>query len=167
MRTMRQFPFLPRRVTILCALLIAVQLSPVAADNQQRKAKESEAKRLIALGRTAEKQGRLLEARRQYLASEHVLFHTDAEEGLERIAVAAREQVKTMMADAAQAYTTENFAKAAQLLESAAALHPGHLGDRLQPGADAIPAGQPRAGPELARSMCWRAARQGAAPAVG
>ena len=87
MRTMRHhFPFLPRRVTVLCALLIAVQLSPVAADNQQRKAKESEAKRLIALGRTAEKQGRLLEARRQYLASEHVLFNTDAEEGLERIA---------------------------------------------------------------------------------
>ena len=129
MRTMRrQFPLLPRRAIVLCVLLIAAQLSPVAADNQPRKAKESEAKRLVALGRTAEKQGRLIEARRQYLASEHVLFNTDAEEGLARIAEAARDQVKAMMADAAQAYTTENFAKAAQLLESAAALHPGHLG---------------------------------------
>lgn len=129
MRTMRRhFRFLPRRAAILCVLLLAAQLSPVAADNQQRKAKESEAKRLIALGRSAEKQGRLLEARRQYLAAEHVVFNTDAEEGLARVAAAAREQVKAMMADAAQAYTTENFAKAAQLLESAAALHPGHLG---------------------------------------
>src|SRR4030095_12065466 len=129
MRTMRRhFPFLSRRATVLCVLLIAAQLSPAAADDQQRKAKESEAKRLITLGRTAEKQGRLIEARRQYLASEHVLFNTDAEEGLARIAEAAREQVKAMMTDAAQAYATENFAKAAQLLESAAALHPGHLG---------------------------------------
>ena len=122
-----RFP-VPRRATVLCVLLVAAQLSPVAADNQPKKAKESEAKRLSALGRTAEKQGRLLEARRQYLASEHVLFTTDAEKGLERIAEAAREQVNAMMAEAAQAYTTENFAKAAQLLESAAALHPGHLG---------------------------------------
>lgn len=129
MRTMRrQFALLSRRATALCVLLIAAQLSPVAADDQQKKAKESEAKRLIALGRTAEKQGRLIEARRQYLASEHVLFNTDAEEGFARIAEAAREQVKAMMVDAAQAYAMENFAKAAQLLEGAAALHPGHLG---------------------------------------
>src|SRR5688572_12212073 len=128
MRTMRRhFPFLSRRATVLCLLLVAAQLSPVAADNQPRKAKESEAKRLIALGRTAEKQGRLLEARRQYLASEHVLFSTDAEKGLERIAEAALEQVKTILADAGRAYAAENFAQAAQLLESAGALHPGNL----------------------------------------
>jgi tetratricopeptide (TPR) repeat protein len=123
----RHFQFFPRRVTVLFVLLIALQPSPSAADKQQRKAKEAEAKRLTELGRTAEKQGRLLEAKRQYLASEHVLFNTDAEKGLERIADAAREQVKTMMADAAQAYAAENFAKAAQLLESAGALHPGNL----------------------------------------
>ncbi len=152
---------------MLCTLLIAVQLSPVAADNQQRKAKESEAKRLIALGRTAEKQGRLLEARRQYLASEHVLFHTDAEEGLERIALAAREQVKAMMADAAQAYTTENFAKAAQLLESAAALNPGHLGIGCNLALTRYQQDHRGQALSLARAMCCRAARQGAAPAVG
>jgi tetratricopeptide (TPR) repeat protein len=128
MGTMRRhFQFLPRRVTVLVVLLIAIQPTPFAADKQQRKAKESEAKRLTELGRTAEKQGRLLDARRQYLASEHVLFNTDAEKGLERIADAAREQAKKMLTDAAQAYAAENFAKAAQLLESAAALHPGNV----------------------------------------
>lgn len=121
------FRFLSGRVTVLFALLIAVQPSALAADKQQRKAKESEAKRLTSLGRNAEKQGRLLEARQQYLASEHVLFNTDAEKGLERIAEAAGQQVQTLMADAAQAYAAENFAKAAQLLESAGALHPGNL----------------------------------------
>jgi hypothetical protein len=121
------FRFLSRRVTVLFVLLIAVQPSALAADKQQRKAKESEAKRLTSLGRNAEKQGRLLEARQQYLASEHVLFNTDAEKGLERIAEAAGQQVKTLMVDAAQAYAAENFAKAAQLLESAGALHPGNL----------------------------------------
>jgi tetratricopeptide (TPR) repeat protein len=107
--------------------LIAAQTVAVSADNKQRKAKETEAKRLISLGRNAEKQGRLLEARDQYLASEHVVFTTDAEKGLERLAEAAGEQVKTLMADAARAYAAENFAKAAQLLESAGALHPGNL----------------------------------------
>jgi tetratricopeptide (TPR) repeat protein len=119
--------FLSRRVIIPLALLIAVQPATFAADKQQRKAKESEAKRLTSLGRNAEKQGRLLEARQQYLASEHVLFNTDAEKGLERIAEAAGEQVKTLIGNAAQAYSAENFAKAAQLLESAGALHPGNL----------------------------------------
>ena len=121
------FQFLPRRVTVLFVLLMAMQPSPFAADKQQRQAKELEAKRLTALGRTAENQGRLLEARRQYLASEHVLFNAGAEKGLERIAEAAREQAKKMIADAAQAYGAENFAKAAQLLESAGALHRGNL----------------------------------------
>ena len=99
---------------------------PLTSSN--RKIKETEAKRLTGLGRNAEKQGRLLEARQQYLASEHVLFNTDAEKGLERIAEAAAQQVKTLMADAEKAYTAENFAKAAQLLESASALYPGNLG---------------------------------------
>ncbi|MEP7308685.1 MAG: tetratricopeptide repeat protein [Acidobacteriota bacterium] len=114
-------------VTTLLGLLIAAQPSTFAADKQQRKAKESEAKRLTTLGRNAEKQGRLLEARQQYLASEQVLFNEDAEKGLERIAEAADKQVKTLMADAEKAYVAENFAKAAQLLETAAALHPGNL----------------------------------------
>jgi len=125
------FRLLSRRVAVLFVLLIAAQPSTHAADKnadkQQRKAKETEAKRLTSLGRTAEKQSRLVEARRQYLASEHVLFSTDAEKGLERIAEAAAQQVKTLMADAAQAYAAENFVKAAQLLESASALHPGNL----------------------------------------
>src|SRR6185369_14821516 len=78
----------PRRIAVLVILLIAAQPLTFAADKQQTKAKEAEAKRLTSLGRTAEKQGRLLEAREQYLASEHVLFTTDAEKGLERIAEA-------------------------------------------------------------------------------
>ena len=82
---------------------------------------------MTSLGRTAEKQGRLLDAREQYLASEHVLFTPDAEKGLERIAEAADLQVKALMTDAAQAYGAENFKKAAQLLENAGALHPGNL----------------------------------------
>jgi tetratricopeptide (TPR) repeat protein len=120
--------FLSRRIAIVLAALIALQPSIGAADKQERKARESEAKRLTGLGRNAEKQGRLVEARQQYLASELVLFNTDAEKGLERIAEAAAQQVKTLMADAEKAYAAENFAKAAQLLDSASALHPGNLG---------------------------------------
>jgi tetratricopeptide (TPR) repeat protein len=116
-----------RRIAVLALLLIALQPAAVAADKQQKKAKEAEAKRLIGLGRTAEKQGRLLDAREQYLASEHVVFTTDAGKALERIVQAADVQVKTLMADAAQAYGAENFKKAAQLLETAGALHPGNL----------------------------------------
>lgn len=115
------------QVTVLLVLLIAVQPLALAADKQQKKAKESEAKRLTGLGRNAEKQGHLLEARQHYLASEHVLFTTDAEKGLERVAESAEQQVKQLMADAAQAYAAEHFEKAAQLLESAGALHPGNL----------------------------------------
>jgi tetratricopeptide (TPR) repeat protein len=109
------------------ALLMAIQPLTLAVDKQQRKIKEAEAKRLTALGRTAEKQGHLLDARQQYLASEHVLFTSDAQKGLERVAEAADGQVKALMTDAAQAYAAENFTKAAQLLESAGALHPGNL----------------------------------------
>lgn len=122
----RQSACIPLRVAALLVLLIAAQ-SFLVADKQQTKAKASEAKRLNSLAQKAEKQGRLLEARQQYLASEHVVFNKDAEKGLERIAEAAGQQVKTMVADAAQAYAAENFAKAAQLLESAGQLHPGNL----------------------------------------
>ena len=122
------FCFLHWRVTVLLVLLlIGSQTVGIAADAKQRKALETEAKRLVSLGRNAEKQGRLLEARDRYLASEHVVFTTDAEKGLERLAEAAGQQVKALMADAARAYAAENFAKAAQLLESAGALHPGNL----------------------------------------
>src|SRR6266700_261272 len=93
-----------RHVTVLCVLLFASQPFVHGADNP-RKAREAEAKRLIGLGRSAEKQGRLLEARQQYLASEQVLFIADAE----------------------REYAAENFAKTAQLLDSASALHPGNV----------------------------------------
>lgn len=123
----RQSASVPQRVAALLVLLIAAQSLPFAADKQQRKAKESEAKRLTSVAQKAEKQGRLLEARQHYLASEHVVFNKDSEKGLERIAEAAGQQVKTLVADASQAYAAENFAKAAQLLESAGQLHPGNL----------------------------------------
>jgi tetratricopeptide (TPR) repeat protein len=118
---------LSRHSAVLCVLLIAAQSGALAADKQLRKVKESEAKRLTSLGRNAEKQGHLLEARQQFLASEHVLFTEDAEKGLERVAQAADQQVKALMSDAAQAYAAEKFPTAAQLLESAGALHPGNL----------------------------------------
>ncbi len=105
-----------RRVAVLLALLIASQPSTFAADKREQKAKEAEAKRLVGLGRNAEKQGHLLEARQQYLPSEDVRFNTEAENGLERIAKAAAQQVKTLMTDAEKAYVVENFAKAAQIL---------------------------------------------------
>ena len=133
-----------RRFTALFFLLIAVHPSLLTADTPQQKAKQAEAKRLSSVAKATEKQGRLVEARQQYLASEHVLFTSDAEEGLSRIAEAAAQQVKTMMADAGRAYAAENFARAAQLLEGAGALHPGKSRDRLQPGVDQIPAGQAR-----------------------
>jgi tetratricopeptide (TPR) repeat protein len=117
---------LSRPVMVLGALLLACQPLIHAGDNP-RKAKETEAKRLVTLGRNAEKQDHLLEARRQYLASEHVLFNTDAEKGLERVATAAAVQVKALMADASREYAAEHFAKTAELLESAAALHPGNV----------------------------------------
>ena len=74
-----------RRLAVLFVVLLAAHTSTHAAD-QQQKAKEAEAKRLNGLGRTAEKQDRLLDARQQYLASEHVLYNEDAEKGLEHIA---------------------------------------------------------------------------------
>ena len=107
--------------------MLSVAQPVVHAADKQRKAKEAEAKRLTSLGRNLEKQGHLLEAREQYLASEHVLFTQDAEKGLEHVAEAADDQVKSLMASAAQAYAAENFAKAAQLLQSADALHPGNV----------------------------------------
>ena len=117
---------LSRRVTVLLALLLAVQTSTHAADKQQ-KAKETEAKRLMGLGKNAEKQGRLLEARQQYLASERVWFNEDAEKALEHVAEFADKEVKKLMNDAAQAYAAENFTRAGQLLETASGLHPGNL----------------------------------------
>ena len=118
---------IPSTIAILAAILVATH-PLVAADKSQRKVKETEAKRLTTLGRNLEKQGHLLEAREQYLASEQVLFTQDAEKGLEHVAEAADDQVKSLMASAAQAYAAENFTKAAQLLQSADALHPGHVG---------------------------------------
>ena len=115
-----------RRAAIAIILLNGAQPVAHAAD-KQRKAKETEAKRLISLGKAAEKQGHLLDARAQYLASEHVLFTSDAEKALEHVAEVADDQVKALMASAAQAYAAENFAKAAQLLETAGELHPGNL----------------------------------------
>jgi thioredoxin-like negative regulator of GroEL len=124
---MRHFFRIPTaRVMVLGVLLLGSQPFIHAADNP-RKAKEAEAKRLIGLGRNAEKQGRLLEARQQYLASAHVLFNADAEKGLERVAAAAAEQVKTLMTDAAKEYAAEHFAKTTQLLASAGALHTGDV----------------------------------------
>ena len=115
-----------RRAAVLIAMLSVAQPVVHAAD-KQRKAKETEAKRLISLGKAAEKQGHLLDARAQYLASEHVLFTSDAEKALEHVAEVADDQVKALMTSAAQAYAAENFTKAAQLLETAGELHPGNL----------------------------------------
>ena len=115
-----------RRAAVLIAMLSVAQPVVHAAD-KQRKAKEAEAKRLISLGKAAEKQGHLLDARAQYLASEHVLFTGDAEKALEHVAELADDQVKALMTSAAQAYAAENFTKAAQLLETAGDLHPGNL----------------------------------------
>lgn len=121
-----RFPAGSHRALVLFALLVAAPSSALAAD-KPNKAKEAETKRLNTLGKNAEKQGRLLEAREHYLASEHVLFNKDAENALARVADAAAQQVKTLMADAATAYAAENFAKAEQLLVSAGELHPGNL----------------------------------------
>jgi len=116
---------LARPVVCVCILLLA---APLFGADKQRKARETEAKRLVAAARNLEKQGHLIEARTQYLASEHVLFTPDAERGLQHVAEAADQQVKSLMASAAQAYAAENFAKASQLLASADALHPGSIG---------------------------------------
>jgi hypothetical protein len=88
-----------RWAAIAIVLLNASQPVVHAAD-KQRKAKETEAKRLISVGKAAEKQGRLLDARAQYLASEHVLFTSDAEKALEHVAEVADEQVKALMTSA-------------------------------------------------------------------
>ena len=56
-----------------------------------------------------------------------MVFSADAEKGLERVAQAADARVTSLMADAAQAYAAENFAKAGQFLDAAATLHPGNL----------------------------------------
>ena len=79
------------------------------------------------LGKAAEKQGHLIDARTQYLAAEHVVYTEDAEKALQRVAEAADQQVRSLMDRAAQAYAAEQFASAAQLLESAGDLHPGSL----------------------------------------
>jgi tetratricopeptide (TPR) repeat protein len=114
-------------VAAVLILLLTSAGSISAADKQQRKAKEAEAKRLMGLGKAAEKQGHLIDARTQYLAAEHVLYTEDAEKALQRVAEAADQQVRSLMDRAAQAYAAEQFASAAQLLESAGDLHPGSL----------------------------------------
>jgi tetratricopeptide (TPR) repeat protein len=115
-----------QRAAVVLVLLTGAQSAGIAADKAS-KAKESEAKRLLGLGKAAEKQGHLLDARAQYLASEHVLFTNDAEKALEHIAESADQQVKTLMDSAARAYGAEQFAGAAQSLETARQLHPGSL----------------------------------------
>ncbi len=116
-----------RYVAAVLFLLLTSAGATSAADKQQRKAKEAEAKRLMNLGKAAEKQGHLIDARTQYLAAEHVVYTEDAEKALQRVAEAADQQVRSLMDRAAQAYAAEQFASAAQLLESAGDLHPGSL----------------------------------------
>jgi len=116
-----------RTLAALCLCLCTLTAPASAGDKSQRKAAEAEARRLLNLGRAAEKQGRLLDARAQYLASEHVLFTTDAEKALEHVADQADQQVKALMASAASAYRAEQFDHAADLLQRAGALHPGNL----------------------------------------
>ena len=115
-----------RRIAALLACVLAIPAAVYAAD-PQLKAKKAEAKRLLNLGRAAEKQGKLLDARAQYLASEHVLYTEDAEKALEHIAEVADGQVKSLMSQASSAYAAEHFDETARLLESARQLHPGHL----------------------------------------
>jgi tetratricopeptide (TPR) repeat protein len=107
-------------------LVAAVQPLAHAADKQQ-KALQTQAKSLTELGRKAEKQNKLLESRQQYLAAEEVLHTDDAEKGLERIADATSKQVRKLLAEAAHAYATKQYAQAAQILESAAALNASNL----------------------------------------
>ena len=125
---MRQQSRLACQYVAAVLVLLLTSAGPVsAADKQQRKAKEAEAKRLMSLGKAAEKQGHLIDARAQYLAAEHVVYTEDAEKALQRVAEAADQQVHSLMDRAAQAYAAEQFASAAQLLESAGDLHPGSL----------------------------------------
>jgi hypothetical protein len=70
-----------QRAAVLIAMLCVAQPVVHAAD-KQRKAKEAEAKRLISWARPPSKA--IFDARAQYLASEHVLFTSDAEKALER-----------------------------------------------------------------------------------
>ena len=125
---MRQQSGITRQHIAAVLILVLTSAAPIsAADKQQRKAKEAEAKRLMTLGKAAEKQGHLIDARTQYLAAEHVVYTEDAEKALQRVAEAADQQVRSLMDRAAQAYAAEQFASAAQLLESAGDLHPGSL----------------------------------------
>jgi hypothetical protein len=135
-----------RYVAAVLLVLLTSTGSISAADKQQRKAKEAEAKRLMNLGKAAEKQGHLIDARTQYLAAEHVVYTEDAEKALQRVAEAADQQVRSLMDRAAQAYAAEQFASAAQLLESAGDLHPGSLaiGCNLGLTRESCPAGAGR-----------------------
>src|SRR3954453_22651730 len=100
-----------RQASLTLALVLlcigALEASPRAAGSTAVKAKQAEAKGLTDLGRAAEKKGDLLQARQQFLDSEHVVFSADAEKGLERVAQAADARVTSLMADAAQAYAAE------------------------------------------------------------
>ena len=58
-----------RYVAAVLFLLLTSAGATSAADKQQRKAREAEAKRLMNLGKAAEKQGHLIDARTQYLAA--------------------------------------------------------------------------------------------------
>ena len=92
---MRQQSGITRQHIAAVLVLVLTSACPIsAADKEQRKAKETEAKRLISLGKAAEKQGHLLDARTQYLASEHVVFTEDAEKALERVAETAESRCR-------------------------------------------------------------------------
>ena len=155
-----------RRAAIAFVLLNASQPVVHAAD-KQRKAKETEAKRLISLGRLRRSRAACSTPERSIWPPSTCCSPRDAEKGLERIAEAADEQVKTLMADAAQAYAAENFAKAAQLLESAGALHPGNLAIGCNLALTRYQQGNRDEALDAARSMCRGAARQGPAAPIG
>ncbi len=100
--------------------------SAAGADTDPRKASKAEAKRLAKLAQTAEKQGKLLEARSYYLQAEGNAADKSAEDGLKRVNDLVAAKVKTLLTTAGRAYQAKDFAQANELLESVLGMQPGN-----------------------------------------
>ena len=110
----------------VCSIVLTVVPSVATAADKQTKVLEAEAKRLMTVAEQAERAGRLLDARASYLAAEQNLYSKDAENALERVAALIARKVTGLVNDAARAYGAGDFAKAAELLGSAALLEPAN-----------------------------------------